>query len=122
LLGPRSWPTSYRGLLAIHAAKAFPGWACELCLTSPFFEALTEGRGAVQALRLPLGKVVAVAELVDVGRSPAPSRSATYSAPTRSHWRLHARRVRLGPGQRPAAVRADPGARRAEPLVVGCTG
>jgi hypothetical protein len=72
LLGPRSWPTSYRGPLAIHAAKAFPGWACELCLTSPFFEALTEGRGAVQALRLPLGKVVAVAELVDVGRISSP--------------------------------------------------
>jgi hypothetical protein len=72
LLGTRSWPTSYRGPLAIHAAKAFPGWACELCLTSPFFEALTEGRSAVQALRLPRGKVVAVAELVDVGRISSP--------------------------------------------------
>lgn len=72
MLGTRSWPTSYRGPLAIHPAKAFPGWACELCLTSPFFEALTEGRGAVQALRLPRGKVVAVAELVDVGRISSP--------------------------------------------------
>lgn len=104
MLGARSWPTSYRGPLAIHAAKAFPGWACELCLTSPFFEALTEGRGAVQALRLPRGKVVAVAELVDVGWISSPSRSATYSAPTRSHWRPHPGPVRLGPGQRPAAA------------------
>lgn len=74
MLGARSWPTSYRGPLAIHAAKAFPGWACELCLTSPFFEALTEGRGAVQALRLPLGKVVPSPSWSTCGVSRPPSR------------------------------------------------
>ncbi|HEY5988448.1 MAG TPA: hypothetical protein VIV12_19030 [Streptosporangiaceae bacterium] len=122
MLGARSWPTSYRGPLAIHAAKAFPGWACELCLTSPFFEALTEGRGAVQALRLPRGKVVAVAELVDVGRISSPESLGYVLGANEVTLATTPGPVRLGPGQRPAAARADPGARRAEPLVVGCTG
>jgi hypothetical protein len=37
-------------------------------MTSPFLEALTGGRVATQALRHPLGAVVAIAELVDVWR------------------------------------------------------
>jgi hypothetical protein len=68
----RSWGTSHRGPLAIHAAKTFPGWARDLCLGSPFLEALTGGRGATQALRHPLGAVVAIAELVDVQRITSP--------------------------------------------------
>ncbi len=27
----RSWPTKYRGPLAIHAAKGFPAWAKDMC-------------------------------------------------------------------------------------------
>jgi hypothetical protein len=68
----RSWATGYRGPLAIHAAKAFPSAARDRCLTSPFFEALTKGRGETQALRHPLGAVIAVAELVDVRRITSP--------------------------------------------------
>jgi hypothetical protein len=36
----RSWRTPYRGVLAIHAAKTFPGWAKDLCYGDPFRSAL----------------------------------------------------------------------------------
>ncbi len=36
----RSWRTSYRGPLAIHAAKGFPKAAWNLCLGQPFKSAL----------------------------------------------------------------------------------
>src|SRR6266567_3747703 len=39
-LETRSWSTSYRGPLAIHAAKGFPADAEALCEVSPFREAL----------------------------------------------------------------------------------
>lgn len=55
----RSWPTRYRGWLAIHAAKSYPGWARELAAAPPFSCHL-HGR------RLPTGAVVALARLVDV--------------------------------------------------------
>jgi len=126
LLGPRSWPTSYRGPLAIHAAKAFPGWACELCLTSPFFEALTEGRGAVQALRLPLGKVVAVAPEIRptwgvptvataVGVTCPPVRSvvATSLTPGLSTWPSSATRSIRWP--RPPGSRSETRHERDDP-------
>ena len=61
----RSWGTSYRGPLAIHSARGFPRDARELCRMSPYRGAL--GRhGYEDALSLPLGAVIAVAELVDV--------------------------------------------------------
>lgn len=41
----RSWYTSYRGPLAIHAAKVFPKWVHELCCEAPFSEALVEYGG-----------------------------------------------------------------------------
>ena len=63
----RSWGTSHRGPLAIHSAKGFPRDARELCRMSPYREGL--GRhGYEDALSLPLGAVIAVAELVDVMR------------------------------------------------------
>lgn len=43
----RSWQTSYRGPLLIHAAKAFPMWCREMCDTPPFREVLRKhGLGA----------------------------------------------------------------------------
>jgi len=61
----RSWGTRYRGPLAIHSAKGFPRDARELCTMSPYRGAL--GRhGYADALSLPLGALIAVAELVDV--------------------------------------------------------
>ena len=61
----RSWGTSYRGSLAIHSAKGFPRDARELCGRSPYREGLRR-HGYEDALSLPLGAVIAVAELVDV--------------------------------------------------------
>jgi len=63
----RSWTTSYRGPLAIHAAKGYPGWArefaAELALDRDSYD-VDLSRLAVDAL--PLGAVLAVCRLVDV--------------------------------------------------------
>lgn len=61
----RSWGTRYRGPFAIQSAKNFPRDARELCSTSPYREAL-RSHGYADALSLPLGAVIAVAELIDV--------------------------------------------------------
>jgi hypothetical protein len=72
----RLWRTEYRGPLAIHAAKAFPGSAKDLCINDPFRKALgwpDPVAGVTQewldemarlTKALPLGKVVAVCKLV----------------------------------------------------------
>ena len=57
----RSWKTSYRGPLAIHAAKGFPKWARTMCEDYPFVDALVGW--AVHTL--PLGQVIATCRLVD---------------------------------------------------------
>lgn len=62
----RSWSTDYRGPLAIHAAKGFPGDARMLCGEPPFSFAL--GAAGVRYSELPLGAVVAIANLHRVGR------------------------------------------------------
>lgn len=59
----RSWYTSYRGPLAIHAAKNFPREARELCLEEPFLTALT-CTGLQGTNELPCGAVVATCQLV----------------------------------------------------------
>jgi activating signal cointegrator 1 len=78
----RSWQTQYRGPLAIHAAKSFPASTKDLCYMSPFKEALgmpdgthllhadpppawvAEARRMLRAL--PLGYIIATAQLVNV--------------------------------------------------------
>ena len=68
----RSWNTSYRGPLAIHAAKGFPAWAKDICLTEPFFSVLRSenlagvGTGNGWLADFPLGAIVATCELVHV--------------------------------------------------------
>lgn len=59
----RSWPTNYRGELAIHAAKGFPGWAREECSDEPFKSALRE-MGYLCWQDLPVGCVIATCSLV----------------------------------------------------------
>ena len=58
----RSWITSYRGWLAIHAAKGFPQWAQILCLEKPFDYWLERLGYTVETL--PVGCVIAKAHLV----------------------------------------------------------
>src|SRR3990167_3828953 len=74
----RSWTTSYRGPLAIHAAKGFPMTAQRVCWEhrtiagtlprifghNPHDEAA--GVGASTGYEFPLGAVVATCQLVDV--------------------------------------------------------
>jgi hypothetical protein len=68
----RSWCTSYRGPLAIHASKRMPKAASSLCWEAPFRSVLETGgytAGSVAATNpfgLPLGAVIAVAILADV--------------------------------------------------------
>lgn len=73
----RSWTTGYRGPIAIHAAKRFPGDAQDLVYREPFREHLEKylygvaGTGpsfySIMAMKLlPLGAIVAVADLTKV--------------------------------------------------------
>jgi hypothetical protein len=61
----RSWGTRYRGTLIVHSAKGFPRDARELCAEDPYREVLARN-GYAAASDLPLGQVIAVADLVDV--------------------------------------------------------
>lgn len=61
----RSWPTRYRGPVAIHASKAFPRADRQLCITStPFYVALKDHYRRVTDI--PVGAIIATARLVDV--------------------------------------------------------
>ena len=59
----RSWPTSYRGELAIHASKGFPDEARRESGRSPFVEFLLAA-GYSRPSSLPLGAVVAIARVI----------------------------------------------------------
>ena len=63
----RSWGTSYRGPLAIHAAKGFPKWAQETCFEDIFWKALNGNRPKVLAYisKFPRGVILATCRLVD---------------------------------------------------------
>lgn len=54
----RSWPTSYRGEICIHAAKGFPQWAKE-------FAADLEDERKVKFFDLPRQSIVAICELTE---------------------------------------------------------
>ena len=58
----RSWRTNFRGPLAIHAAKAFPGSAMDLCYGSPYMDDLMSGFESHR--ELPRGAVIAICRLV----------------------------------------------------------
>lgn len=61
----RSWQTKYRGPLAIHAAKGFPGHAREECYEARTRRALLAA-GFTGDDKLPLGAVIATAVLSDI--------------------------------------------------------
>lgn len=97
----RSWATRYRGPVAIHAAKSFPGAAQHWCFAEPFRSALLRHPddlphyGAhpytMRVTGLALGAVLAVAELTAVHRIPVNPQwfarfDATPSASAQSHY------------------------------------
>lgn len=64
----RSWPTSYRGPLAIHASKAIRTEFMNLAWQDPFYSALKPLHGNVggsRSIKYPLGCVIAIVQLVD---------------------------------------------------------
>lgn len=58
----RSWFTTYRGQIVIHAAKGFPKWARDYANSLQFQEELAPF-GYTSSTQLPLGAIIAVAEL-----------------------------------------------------------
>jgi hypothetical protein len=76
----RGWATSYRGDVAITASKGFPRDYRDLCLQEPFLSVLMlrlrenmaghRDPETVLEEKLPLGKVVAVVEIVDCVPTP----------------------------------------------------
>lgn len=60
----RSWSTAYRGRLAIHAARGFPGWARARCAEEPFRAAL-QAHGLLRPDDLPRGAILALVTLAD---------------------------------------------------------
>ena len=64
----RSWPTKYRGLLAIHASKTMTPFLNRLCFEEPFKKPLVDAgyiKGKEWIKPLPSGAVIAVCNLVD---------------------------------------------------------
>lgn len=92
----RDWQTSYRGLLAIHAAKSYPEWVQRLLLFDEDFRDAIRRSGFTPAdfTSLPLGAVVAVVRLVDCVRitrdnaPSAPEHAFGDYTPGRFMWRL----------------------------------
>jgi activating signal cointegrator 1 len=60
----RSWPTKYRGVIAIHASKGFPVACRHMCSVQPFLRELT--RSGLSMPELPTGAIVAVATVIEV--------------------------------------------------------
>ncbi len=93
----RSWATSYRGPLAIHAAKGLNSVGGmrglqELCNEEPFLSALAVpmvGMGITKASQLPFGQIIAVVELVDCVTTEA-VRSSSY-VNTEGWWEFNER-------------------------------
>lgn len=63
----RSWRTSTRGLVAIHAAKAFPISAWVLSRRYPYYGPALEP----WISRFPLGAIIGTVEIVDTWRTSA---------------------------------------------------
>lgn len=86
----RSWRTHYRGCLLIHAARAFPRWARDLCNREPFAGVLREAGYAPPASRsvdpdrLPLGRILAICNLKHCVRIGTPGIDLPPREPERS--------------------------------------
>lgn len=91
----RSWQTSYRGWLAIQAAKGFPDECMELCDEEPFSSALFAGPPYEMPGDLPRGQVIAAVRLTDcistnVWTPPRDSNEYAFGnyEPNRFAWKL----------------------------------
>ena len=90
----RSWPTAYRGPLAIHAAKTIPDYARAAAVEiAPIARALASaGVDPTTLAGLPLGAVVALVDLIDCRHidetscEPGPDRPFGNFASGRFGW------------------------------------
>jgi hypothetical protein len=81
----RSWTTSWRGWLAIHAAKAFPPEArrfaeaplVQATLIATGYMRPPEGSSKNQPLQVPCGQVIAIALLNSIVRLPSAAHAIT---------------------------------------------
>jgi activating signal cointegrator 1 len=80
----RSWGTSRRGPLWIHAAKGFPAWAKELCGQEPFATALRLIHGTDDPAALPTGAVLGMAHLVACHRIAGTPETLVVKRPHRA--------------------------------------
>ena len=91
----RSWGTSYRGPLAIHAAKGWPKWAQELCYTNPFYGVLLKAYEPCLdprfEKRLPTGCIVATCNLLAV--VPVTEKNRMIYGPDLGHNEHHGYKV-----------------------------
>lgn len=105
----RSWHTSYRGPLAIHAAKGLAGMKriefSQLCLLTEPFRTALRAAGYYDSDSFPRGRVLATCELVDCLETQAievgePERSFGDYSYGRFAWLLE--NIRRLPGPVPA--------------------
>lgn len=59
----RSWRTSHRGRIAIHAAKKVPVWALELAQSNRYFVDAIQN---YPPIKLPRGVIVGTVEVIDM--------------------------------------------------------
>jgi len=67
----RSWPTKYRGPLAIHASKRFPKEFKRLLGEEPFFSVLYKA-GYANPINHALGAIIAICQLIEVWENNDP--------------------------------------------------
>lgn len=93
----RGWPTTHRGLLAIHSAKRIPNEDLAWLIGSETGGRILDALGAAGYYgldELPLGKILCTVNLVDCARSavehlpPEPERSFGLYCAGRWMWRL----------------------------------
>lgn len=84
----RSWGTLYRDRIAIHAAKGFPADARAICHSEPFRSVLLSA-GIRTEGDLPLGAIIAVAELGDCMRFTEHSEGWVRKQSDRSRYPRH---------------------------------
>lgn len=77
----RNWSTAHRGWIAIHASKGFPPEARDLAVGTPFIDAFIQTGVYDSTDDLPLGAIVAVANLYHVGKIARNREGAVYIDP-----------------------------------------
>jgi ASCH domain. len=90
----RSWPTNYRGPLAIHASKGFSRQQKEICWSEPFRSTLLNAGYRLSFSNLEFGLILARVELIDcmlinsAEKPPEPELSFGDYTPGRYAWLL----------------------------------